>query len=624
MKLRLLVVALLTAFAVNPVFGQEDREDRSALLPDIDPQDIEIRGDFRARFTGISRQPILGFSPTPRVFRIDPDRMPFMESPEEVVASLPLSELEPQLAPPRDFKEYPPESRIFGYAGFGNYTSPEASLFAGIPTGELSRLSMNLEHLSSEGHFDDEQSVNGAFRRFSGDASWRSRLTSTGTLTLGARGRSDFSDSVDHLWILQDNSFQNENKRINLDVIGGMASWRNRSSVHDTYGFRFDYAYTQTAAETNFTGVEHDMPFNHALSGIDHEAGEHRMSFSTDYAFAASRIGHVFSFELDAEAGLYEFSETSRWQNSGSNQNFAPLFSEFKENWYVGGIGAYWKRELSSGNRMKVGGRFFGGYDSGQEMTLAGFPYFLFELRSMGPLSLKTELSGYMKNQGLEQVYVQNRQTGLNRSLLNERTFYGDVQLQFEPGGGIALQTGLYASWTERPFMYYNRSYHITGFTSWMYPEDLLLIRPSAGITYNLSPRRLMIYAEAHANFTSMSEPLFPDTDLNTFSGIEAYRITGGLRTTPFEHAVFKVWADYIGPREELIFEERIDFTELVFGYTDEPGNALLLNIQAEYRLNGRIGFYIKALNLLNESYEIWDGYEERPLQLFGGVTFNF
>ena len=66
------------------------------LLPEIDPQDIEIRGDFTARFTGITRQPILGFSPTPRVYRINPNRMPFIESQAQVVASLPIRDIAPQ------------------------------------------------------------------------------------------------------------------------------------------------------------------------------------------------------------------------------------------------------------------------------------------------------------------------------------------------------------------------------------------------------------------------------------------------------------------------------------------------------------------------------------------------
>jgi len=47
------------------------------LLPDINPQDIEIRGVFKASFPGIRRQPYLGFNPKPRVYRIDPKSLAF-------------------------------------------------------------------------------------------------------------------------------------------------------------------------------------------------------------------------------------------------------------------------------------------------------------------------------------------------------------------------------------------------------------------------------------------------------------------------------------------------------------------------------------------------------------------
>ncbi len=80
--------ALVVIFlAVNPVAAQDQQERESSLLPEIDPQDIEIRSQFKARFPGLRRQPILGFDPTPRVYQIDSDRTPFMETQEQVVAA---------------------------------------------------------------------------------------------------------------------------------------------------------------------------------------------------------------------------------------------------------------------------------------------------------------------------------------------------------------------------------------------------------------------------------------------------------------------------------------------------------------------------------------------------------
>src|SRR5690625_7525684 len=84
-------LSMFLAIAAFPSAAQDTQGgDEDALLPDIDPQDIEIRSEFKARFPGLRRQPILGFEPASRVYRVDPDRMPYIESLEEVVADLPV------------------------------------------------------------------------------------------------------------------------------------------------------------------------------------------------------------------------------------------------------------------------------------------------------------------------------------------------------------------------------------------------------------------------------------------------------------------------------------------------------------------------------------------------------
>ena len=71
-----------------PYFALAQTASDNSLLPEINPQDIEIRSEFKARFPGLRRQPILGFNPKPRVFQIQADRMPFMESREDAVANI--------------------------------------------------------------------------------------------------------------------------------------------------------------------------------------------------------------------------------------------------------------------------------------------------------------------------------------------------------------------------------------------------------------------------------------------------------------------------------------------------------------------------------------------------------
>lgn len=72
----------------------------TSLLPEINPQDIEIRSEYKAQFPGVRRQPILGFKPRARVFQLDPNRMPYMESVDEVIMNLPIGTLSRPDAPP--------------------------------------------------------------------------------------------------------------------------------------------------------------------------------------------------------------------------------------------------------------------------------------------------------------------------------------------------------------------------------------------------------------------------------------------------------------------------------------------------------------------------------------------
>jgi hypothetical protein len=49
----------------------------------------------------------------------------------------------------------------------------------------------------------------------------------------------------------------------------------------------------------------------------------------------------------------------------------------------------------------------------------------------------------------------------------------------------------------------------------------------------------------------------------------------------------------------------------------------MLLNAQAEIMVAEQVGFYVKGLNLLGSDYELWKGYKERPIQIYGGVVIR-
>jgi len=79
----------------------------------------------------------------------------------------------------------------------------------------------------------------------------------------------------------------------------------------------------------------------------------------------------------------------------------------------------------------------------------------------------------------------------------------------------------------------------------------------------------------------------------------------------PVDKFTINSWAEFIGERTNSdLNNENLD-------------PFILLNAGIDYKINERFGVYFKVLNILGEKYEIWDGYEERPFQIFGGVKLT-
>jgi len=77
----------------------------------------------------------------------------------------------------------------------------------------------------------------------------------------------------------------------------------------------------------------------------------------------------------------------------------------------------------------------------------------------------------------------------------------------------------------------------------------------------------------------------------------------------PVDQFTVSSWMQYIGEREDGSSPN----TQTVDGY-------ILVNAGADYKFNEKFGVYLKVLNILGQNYEVWQGYEERPFQIFGGI----
>src|SRR6056297_713179 len=178
----LLFLLLFLMGGVVTLFAQQTgSQAQQNLLPEIDPQDIEIRSQFQARFPGLRRQPILGFNPKPRVFQVDPNRTPFIESEEAIAASVPVGQLDRPDAPTYTPLSYADPATGFARLGIGSFVTPEADIYAIKGFGNKHWVSGNLSHRSSNGHLDEFDS---SFRNLDAVVRAHLRLSKSSLLKL--------------------------------------------------------------------------------------------------------------------------------------------------------------------------------------------------------------------------------------------------------------------------------------------------------------------------------------------------------------------------------------------------------------------------------------------------------
>ena len=577
MKRILLILLTLSSFPIL-LSAQDTQEDPATLLPDINPQDIEIRGEFRARFPGITRQPILGFSPSPRVFRIDPNRLPFLETPDQVIGSVELSQLESYMGPPRELQDFPNQSRFFGYAGFGMFTSPETDLFADIPLTSRSKVTGNLNFISSDGYIEEDP--DSPFRRFNTHISYRNRLNLNNSLVFNLRAKNHFTEFPMPDYFAD----QSEAYRNGFELFGAEVGFVRKTSSFDNFEVYANFNQTSTTRNP-LMAAENNFPRAFTTT----RTVENRITLGGFNQWTGRQIGHVYSVQASYDGG---------WYNS-LNTDFVgqglPLNIDL--NWYIANAEATWQNQTFSDGRWTLGLKLFTGYDADEEQTFMVAPLVMYEKGGSSPLRFKAKISGDMTNPGFEGAFLATPITSFATPLINQRRYYGEANVDFDLADFFTVHGGLHISHTSRPIMH-------TGIL-WSNPDELFLVRPSAGLTFNISPRWLTIYGNAEFNIANLDDEFVDD-----YYGLEKYRITAGLRTAPFEGAVLRGWIDYIGPRENFRDDSKL-------------GQALLLNIMAEYRVGGNFGVYVKGINMLNEDYMLWDDYREMPFAVFGGITFR-
>lgn len=548
---------------------QTDAEE--SLLPEINPQDIEIRSQFQARFPGLRRQPILGFNPTPRVFQSDPNRMPFIENEETVTANLPIGELDRSAPPVYQALGYQSPQHGFARMGFGSYISPEADLYAIAKLGNKNWVSGNAEFASTDGHLEERTS---SYRFFNADIRSFSKLSNRTSLRFNAGTISNFN----HFPELE-SAFNPEDPSTRVAVNGFRGGADLNIASNSITGFELSaHGYTN----------EFDMTSQEPV--FEGGATEWGVKSTAEYSRTGNNIEEVHRLRIQNHSGGSDIAETGN------------------STWSVTNLSAHYERLFNYTTDVKSSLGIALVTDAYTDFTLYLAPQFQINHTLFDGFNVRGELSGKPKHRSLYEVYEENRFLDYSSPLRHQYEGRVSGEIEMEPFRGTKLMGG--ASFqTISDYLYYTRNDYSSSTLgngqAYYSPrfEDATFLKLYGGFSQELNPQTFWISANGY-----WQRPRLSGNEKIPF--IEAYSLKGTLSYRPVQKIMFEGWTEYVGSREDSAGEELSSFIQLGGRF--------------EISLTEQAGVYGKLLNLLNQEYELWQGHPERGFQAVVGFTYIF
>lgn len=574
----LLFLFLLSFIGFNPdkLYAQQVQQDaEQSLLPDIDPQDIEIRSQFQARFPGLRRQPILGFNPTPRVFQSDPNRLPFIEDEEAVMASLPIGTLDRAVPPVYQKIGFADPKIAFIRGGIGSEISPEADLFAIASFSNHNWLSANLNFLSSNGH-EERENITTSFRFLNADINSYNRISSNKHVRFGAGVTSNFN----HMPQLTASAEELSNLNTKVEKTGFRASTDLNIAKTSLSGVK---------AHAN--GFYNDFTLNSGLPELSGTSSEWGFSAGGTYSRLGNHLNEIHRIRLDGKVGATEriTGESSIWS--------------------VSTLSAHYERLFNFRTDIKSSLGFSGVSDSVNDFVFYLSPELEIKHTFFTGFNIRAIASGKPNHLTLSQIQSQNRFYDFSSALMHqyEMMVLGEVQL--EPFYGTKIIGG--ASFHDiKNYLYYSRSEAPSdiqeieaGYFSALF-ENATIFRVYGGFSQDLRPDIFWLSLDGH-----WKVPQLKDND-KKIPYIETLSLRGAVSVRPVRELLIEGWSEFVSGRRDH--------------NNNKLSSHLLFGSSFEVSLTERYGVYGKLINLLNEEYELWQGYRERGFQAYVGFTILF
>lgn len=567
-----LIICGLSFFAAVSVTAQDAQSDEQPLLPEIDPQDIEIRSQFQARFPGLRRQPILGFNPRPRVFQIDEDRRPFIEDEETVMANLPIGELDRPEAPVYQQLGYADPKNGFARVGIGSYFTPEADVYAMAQVGSGNWVSGNIHHTSTSGHFEDftssSRNLDASFNLFNA-ISERSRVISGFGVT------SDFNHYP--------------------GLVTENGSPTDHSSRVERFGFRAgtDLSVSRTSISgfnMKIDGFANRFEKTSDLDNYDGIANDWGAKGSMEYSRLGNNVEEVHRFRLDVSGGGIE------------------MFDSQMNGWTIGTLSAHYERLFNYQTDVKASLGLTGVHNAENDFTFYPSPDIRLTHTLFRGVDIKAGFSGEASHASLGSIHAENRFIDFSEPIRHQFEWKGNAGIEMEPFVGTRVGGGVSYHQIQNHLYYTQNQNDISGtnLTEQFYQpafEDANIFRIYGSFAQDLRPDVLWIKADGHWQRPRLSGgEKIPFTESFTVKGTVAFR--------PVSQLVLEGWAEYADSRQDSFGESLSSF--------------ILVGSRFEVSISERMGVYGKLLNLFDEQYELWNGYPERGFQGFVGITYLF
>ncbi|MBO6535684.1 MAG: hypothetical protein JJ966_05635 [Balneolaceae bacterium] len=572
-----LLFALIVITSAAALAQSGGTNPQNTLLPEINPQDIEIRSEFRARFPGLRRQPILGFNPKPRVFQIDPNRMPFMESREQAVASIAITQLDRPEPPARSVLPTPSRTNVYLKGGFGSFITPEADAYFYQGLGSKSTLTGDFSLLTSDGHLDDQAS---GFRFMDGDVRFYSKVKKD----LAVESSIGFLSDFNRLYNL-DPLYQ--------DVIG-------ETTRKDYLGLSWNAALHQT--KNALEGLTTELTVSHFEADLDAGDNTTRNNGNLISGNSSEQYVHVEANKYWPGSRLYETLGINAQLTTGRYD----AANSASQNIFLGTLGAEYKKLINF--NMHATGAFNIAYVSdGLENKFYIAPEAELSYNLKDALLVKGGIKAGPFLTNLQEHYQINRFLNTATTLRHsyQSKAFGEIGLQLFEGnrvyGGLSYQI-------TRNRAYYQRVSEIRIGQDYALFYTINYEKSSTfelfgGITQQLNPEQFWFDAKIYARRPKLDSGADIPYE-------ERFGVTASLNYHLEKSLLLSTWFDVIGKRQSPTNNR-------------ELGTIGLVNVKAEYEFSDRFGVYAKVLNILGQKYEVWDGYQERPFQLFGGIIIK-